>query len=99
MFRWLLFALLAASASSDWLNGDDGVDRAYGDLPDMPIGLNSSEQASDCAKLCLASNQCVAWVYSKPSCGGGSSQPQCYLKAKVMAQSYNPCRVRFRVEL
>lgn len=94
MLRVLLLTLLIASVSCDWLDGDDGVDRAYGDLPNMPISLNASAQPSACGQLCQASDQCVAWAYCKPQCGGGSKVPECYLKEKLMAQSYNPCRVR-----
>ncbi len=93
MLRSLVLAVVVATTAGQWLNGDDSVDRAYGDLPNMPIALNASSQPSDCAKLCLASGQCVAWAYCKPRCGGSGDQPSCYLKEKVMVQSYNPCRV------
>ena len=91
-FAALLSLLLAASVAGSWLDGDDGVDRAYGDLPNMPIEMNSSALPSDCAKLCEGESKCVAWVYSKPNCSSNKS-PLCYLKAEVMPQSANPCRV------
>ena len=87
-----LLSVCAVSVSCDWVDGDDSVDRAYGDLPGMPIAMNSSAEPRDCATLCLSRTDCVAWAYCKPNCGG-EKDPQCYLKAKVMPQSYNPCRV------
>ena len=94
LYRALLLLLLAAAAAGSWLDGDDGVDRANGDLADMPMKMNASASPSGCAGLCEAESKCVAWVYSKPSCKGqGTSYPLCYLKAAVMQQSSNPCRV------
>ena len=95
-FAALLSLLLAASVAGSWLDGDDGVDRAYGDLPNMPIEMNSSASPSDCAKLCEGESKCVAWAYSKPNCSSNKS-PLCYLKAEVMPQSANPCRVSLLV--
>jgi len=92
LYPALLSLLLAAAAAGSWLDGDDGVDRVSGDLPNMPMKMNSSASPSDCAKLCEAESKCVAWVYSKPSCKG-MSYPLCYLKEAEMQQSYNPCRV------
>ncbi len=93
MLRSLFLILLAASASCLWLDGDDGVDRRNGDLPNMPVALNLSAQPSDCGRLCLATHQCVAWAYGKPQCSGAGQQPMCWLKGAVTTQSYNLCRV------
>lgn len=78
--------------NADWLDGDVGVDRPYGDLPNMPIAFNSTQNASDCAKMCMSKTDCVAWAYCIPNCGG-SEAASCYLKQKVMSQTANPCRV------
>ena len=87
-----VLVLLASLAAGDWADGDDGVDRMYGDLPGMPVALPSSASPRDCAALCQKEERCVAWAYCKPRCGG-LGDPQCYLKASVMLQSANPCRV------
>lgn len=93
-FAATLSLLLAASVAGSWLDGDDGVDRAYGDLPNMPIEMNSSALPSDCAKLCEGESKCVAWAYCKPNCSSNKT-PLCYQKAEVMPQTANPCRVRY----
>lgn len=87
-----LLILLTGFGDASWQNGDDNVDRPYGDLPGMPVVLNISQPASVCAEMCQSNAQCVAWAYVKADCEG-SSNPQCYLKAVVMKQMYNPCRV------
>lgn len=74
------------------MDGDDGVDRPFGDLPDMPIVLNHTQPVSVCARLCLNNSQCASWAYSKAGCGD-STTPYCYLKGVIPKQSYNPCRV------
>ena len=79
---------------SAWEDGHDGVDRKNGDLPGMPITLNSTSPPSQCAKLCDMKSECKAWAYSKMNCDGQQQAPLCYLKAQVTAQSLNPCRVR-----
>lgn len=81
-----------AVCSADWQDGNEGVDRMNGDLPDMPIQLKTGATSKDCAQFCYSSAQCKAWVFCKPNCGG-STAPQCYLKAEVTQQSANPCRV------
>lgn len=78
--------------SADWLDGDVGVDRRNGDLPNMPIPFNSTQNASDCAKMCIATDDCVAWAYCIPNCGGATAA-SCYLKKSLMPQTANPCRV------
>ena len=93
-FAAFLSLLLTASVAGSWLDGDDGVDRAYGDLPNMPIEMNSSALPSDCAKLCEGESKCVAWAYCKPNCSSNKT-PLCYQKAEVMPQTANPCRVRY----
>ena len=87
-------ALLGSLAAGDWADGDDGVDRPNGDLPGAPVVMQSSAAPRDCASLCQADPQCVAWAYRKPDCSeGGSAEPLCYLKASVTPQSANPCIV------
>ena len=88
----LTLMLLALPGRARWLDGDDGVDRANGDLPGMPIDFTVLQPASDCAQLCLNTTKCVAWAYVKGDCGGAGN-PQCYMKATVTNQTYNPCRV------
>lgn len=75
------------------MDGDDGVDRPFGDLPDMPIVLNHTQPVSVCARLCQNNSQCASWAYSKAGCGGDGTTPYCYLKGDIPEQSYNPCRV------
>ena len=87
-----LVCLLAALVSADWMDGDDGVDRKNGDLPNMPIQLQSGAAPRDCAKLCIDSAECKGWAFCKENCSG-TTAPQCYLKAKLLSQSYDPCRV------
>ena len=92
----LLVVLSACIAfcNADWQDGNDGVDRLGGDLPNMPISLKSGPAPKDCAQLCYSSSQCKAWVFSKPNCSA-SPGPQCFLKATVTQQSVNPCRVGY----
>ena len=91
--KFLLVVVLSAVCSADWQDGNDGVDRLGGDLTNMPIALKTGSAPEDCAQLCYSSSQCKAWAFCKPNCGG-STDPQCYLKANVTQQSLNPCRVR-----
>ena len=91
----LLLAICLSSCSADWADGNDGIDRMNGDLPNMPIQMKTGAAPKDCAQLCYASGQCKAWAYAKPSCNGSTSTtPQCSLKDQVTQQSVNPCRVR-----
>ena len=99
VLRVVLVVLLGSLAAGDWADGDDGVDRANGDRPGMPVVLQSSATPRDCASLCQTDPQCAAWAYRKPSCGGGSAEPLCYLKASVTPQSANPCTVSLRCGL
>lgn len=92
VFAGIISLCLFGSCSADWLDGDVGVDRPNGDLPNMPIPFNSTEKASDCAKMCVAKDECVAWAYCIPNCGG-SQTASCYLKQNVTSQTANPCRV------
>lgn len=96
MEAYIILAIVSlyftGSCSADWLDGDAGVDRPNGDLPNMPISFNSTQNASDCAKMCLANANCVAWAYCVPNCGG-SGAASCYLKQNLMPQTANPCRV------
>ena len=82
-----------AISKSAWEDGNDGVDRTDGDLPNMPISMKTGSAPKDCAQLCYSSSQCKAWVYCKPNCSGSSTGPQCYLKGSVTQQSANKCRV------
>ena len=88
----LFLSIFIAVCKADWQDGNDGVDRMNGDLPNMPISLKTGSAPKDCAQLCYSSSQCKAWSYCKPNCNG-STAPQCYLKASVTQQSANPCRV------
>lgn len=88
----LCFITVLSSAAASWMDGDDGVDRPFGDLPDMPIVLNHTQPVSACARLCQNNSQCASWAYSKAGCGD-STTPYCYLKGAIPDQSYNPCRV------
>lgn len=90
---FLLFLSISCVLSA-WEDGHDGVDRRNGDLPDMPITLNSTSPPSQCAKLCDTKIECKAWAYCKMNCNGQQQAPLCYLKAQVTAQSLDPCRVR-----
>ena len=75
-------------------DGDDGVDRMYGDIAGMPIPLQANDKPSVCSKMCDSEQKCVCWAYSKANCSGDGAVPMCYLKEKVMPQSLNRCRVR-----
>lgn len=88
----LCFITGLSGAAALWMDGDDGVDRPYGDLPDMPIVLNVTQPVHACARLCQNDLQCMSWAFSKPDCGGETT-PYCYLKDVIPEQSYNPCRV------
>ena len=83
---------LLSCVTCSWLDGDDGVDRPEGNLPDMPIFLNRTQPASTCAQLCKRNPHCLAWAYSKADCEREAS-PHCNLKATIPKQAYNPCRV------
>jgi len=89
-----IILFLSACINADWLDGDIGVDRRNGDLPNMPIPFNSSQTPADCAKMCINNTDCLAWAYCIPNCGG-HKQPSCYLKGNVTTQSSNPCRVSY----
>ena len=89
-------AVFFSPSSADWADGNDGIDRMNGDLPDMPIQMKAGAAPKDCAQLCYASGQCKAWAYAKPkaSCNETNlTTPQCFLKEQVTKQSVNPCRV------
>lgn len=91
----LLFSLLALASSTlgAWQDGDDGVDRPYGDLPGMPITMGNNDLPSDCAELCAAKKaQCKGWSYLKPFCDG-HVQALCFLKSELSPQKYNQCAV------
>ena len=91
LFSFLTFASPILGA---WQDGDDGVDRPYGDLPGMPIAMGNSDIASDCAQMCATKGaQCKGWAYLKPFCDG-QVQPLCFLKAELNQQKYNQCAVR-----
>ena len=91
-FLVLYLSVFTAVCKADWQDGNDGVDRTNGDLPNMPISLKSGSAPKDCAQMCYSSSQCKAWVFTKPNCSG-STGPQCSLKATVTQQSSNTCRV------
>ena len=89
----LFLSVCIAISKSAWEDGNDGVDRTDGDLPNMPILMKTGSAPKDCAQLCYSSSQCKAWVYHKPNCNGSSTDPQCCLKGSVTQQSANICRV------
>lgn len=78
--------------------GDANHDRPEGDFPNMPIQFTSSQNESDCAELCSNTTQCVAWAYVVPNCGG-SSNPQCYLKAVITPVVPAGCRISGTTDL
>ena len=53
----LLF--LSVSVGADWLDGDQDVDRPYGDLTGMPVFLAANAAPRDCALRCQANSSCV----------------------------------------
>lgn len=71
---------LATVARAAWSDGDAGVNRMYGDLPNMPF---SSASASSCYSSCMSNSACAAWVFNTP----GSL---CWLKNQVMPPNYDP---------
>ena len=101
----LLFSMKPLLASSvalaflscvcgSWLDGNVGVDRYGGNLPDQNFTMNMTAQPKDCALLCRANVKCLAWVYAKPDCGA-ATHPLCLQKAvSNNSQSRNPCVVR-----
>lgn len=93
----LVLAIYLSPCHGDWADGNDGVDRMNGDLPNMPIPLKSGAAPKDCAQLCYTGNQCKAWAFAKPNCNGSSATPQCFLKSQVTQQSADPCRVSLSV--
>ena len=96
-YMYLYLLALVASTLGAWDSGHNGVDRPYGDLPGMPITMDKDGKPSDCARLCAfhESAQCKAWAYAIPFCDGMQEVPFCFLKAHVMPQEYNQCRVSF----
>ena len=94
----LVLVIYFSPCRGDWADGNDGVDRADGDLPNMPIHLKAGAASpKDCAQLCYSSDQCKAWAFVKPNCSGTPATPMCYLKAQVTQQRADPCRVSRRV--
>lgn len=83
---------LLTSVVADWEDGNDGVDRPNGDLPNQPIVLEASAQPKDCAGLCKANDACKAWAYLKANCEK-PKVPWCYLKATITPQRRNTCIV------
>lgn len=83
---------LLATGRADWEDGNDGVDRPYGDLPNQPTTMDASAQPKDCAALCKANSACKAWAYIKANCQG-PKVPLCYLKATINPQKRDTCIV------
>lgn len=73
-----------------WRDGDNGVDRRGGDLPNMPI--SSVGSPGDCSDACDKNSGCVAWAFGTSGCGGSNSTA-CWLKNALMPQSLDSCRV------
>ena len=86
----LLF--LSASVGADWLDGDQDVDRPYGDLAGMPVSLAANAAPRECALRCQANSSCVAWAYCSAA-SVGAPTPVCYLKETVEPQKYSPGKV------
>ena len=93
MLLFAVLSLLILKAESAWEDGDDGIDRAGGNLDHMPLPLDAFDPPALCAQICQSNPVCVAWAYSKPNCDG-QSHPNCYLKGTVTTQSLNNCMVR-----
>ena len=63
-----------------------------GDLPGMPISLNSSSPLL-CWALCNATRDCLAWSYGVPN-STCEKEPLCWLKGQANALvGGNSCRV------
>lgn len=93
-----LLALLCVLVAGKWQDGNDGVDRSGGDLPESPYTLNTTAVPEDCASMCWVREQCVAWSYGKPACDNiHQIVPLCWLKSNVPPQSLNKCRVRHTI--
>ncbi len=88
---WLYYLVIISFrvTQSAWEDGDNGIDRVDGDMPNMPV---DSDAPNKCATLCNNNNDCVAWAYCLPNCGGQRGSV-CYLKSTITVQSLNPCRV------
>ena len=70
-----------------------GVDRPGKDLPGSPFTLPTADP-NLCWAQCNTTAGCAAWAYGVPSCGGGPSQAQCWLKSvSEGALSASACRV------
>jgi len=68
-----------------------GLDRPYGDLPNMPTGLQATAIPEDCQALCNAHQDCRGWVFSKQGSGCQASQPLCWLKQELKPITKNAC--------
>jgi len=88
----VVLALLSCVCGS-WLDGNVGVDRYGGNLPDQNFTMNMTALPKDCALLCHANAKCLAWVYVKANCGAATN-PLCLQKGVANnSQSWNPCVV------
>lgn len=90
----LSFRIVGAALS----DGDDGVDRANGDIAGMPVALHANDKPSVCSKMCGTTPACVCWAYTKPNCSGDGTVPTCYLKDTISKQSLNDCRVSWTMQ-
>lgn len=93
----ILLLFIAHCVLGKWEDGNAGVDRPGGDLPGMPITLNSTEPSS-CAKLCQMRSKCKSWSFNVDFCSATNSSqpPECYLKSTVTQQHLDPCKVSLR---
>jgi len=83
----LLFLFFAVTIAA---TGETGIDRPYGDLPNMPKVLPTSANATDCQAECDRRKDCVSWSFNTPA-NGCPAQKLCWLKASLMPVAQNPC--------
>ena len=82
----------AIAAPTDDTGPQVGADRPGSDMAGYPKPLPSADP-NLCWKACNETAGCEAWAYGMPNCGGGSSQPLCWLKSSRPGVTANKCRV------
>ena len=96
-----------AHRSDGILKGNEGSDRAGGDMPNMPVQLSEGSKAEDCGWLCLNTTGCAAWSFTPfdvnmsqpvstcPSLAMPSTSVPggCYLKFAVPGLGLDQCKV------
>jgi hypothetical protein len=78
--------------SPDNTGPQHGVDRPGGDMPGMPLPMNTYSHW-DCYSLCLNTSGCVSWAFDVPLCGSSNQPPVCWLKSTVTNAVQNDCRI------